>query len=267
MGSSASAVPHDSQMSDLQTAPAAATQPVTVNPSWSPSQRALAATYNRLGGLLGSLARQVNVPIAPALAVWYVESGGAAFVPDQAIIRFEIGRLLTAWGNANAANFDAHFQCGGRNGIPGDSWKNHAFCATGSGGPFVPAHRNQATEYAVLQLATQLAGQEVAVRCISIGGCQIMISNFPMLGYASGLDMHKAFQLSENAPVLGFFDFCARRAAGSFLTCRSRISLRSRFTTTAPGRCRRMRQDCRAPSVTSMTSWRTADLFPVAFDG
>jgi len=216
MGSSASAVPHYSQASDLQSAPAAANQPLTLNPSWSPSQRALAATYNRLGGLLGSLAKRVNIPIAPTLAVWYVESGGAAFVPNQAIIRFEIGRLLTAWGNTNAANFDAHFQCGGRNGISGDSWKNHAFCAAGSGGPFVPAHRNQATEYAVFQLASQLAGQEVAVRCISIGGCQIMVSNFPMLGYASGVDMYNTFQLSENAHVLGFFDFCARQGGGLF---------------------------------------------------
>ena len=216
MSSSASAIPHYSQMPDLQNAPAAATQPITVDPSWSPSQRALAATYNRLGGLLGLLAKRVNIPIAPALAVWYVESGGVALTPNQAIIRFEVGRLLTAWGNANAANFDAHFQCGGRVGIPGASWQNHAFCAGGTGGPWVPLHHAQANEYAALKLAGQLAGQEIAVRCISIGGCQIMVSNFPMLGYASGVDMYNAFQLSENAHVLGFFDFCARQGGGLF---------------------------------------------------
>ena len=215
MGTSGNAATFYSQTPALQTAAAAAPQPVTVNPGWSPSQRALAATYNRLGGLLGQVANIVNVPVAPALAVWYVESSGVAFTPNQAVIRFEVGHLLTAWGNANPANFDAHFQCGGRNGIPGHSWQNHAFSAA-AGGPFIPMHRNQASEYAVLKLASDLAGQEVAVRCISIGGCQIMISNFPMLGYASGLDMYNAFQLSENAHVLGFFDFCARQGGGLF---------------------------------------------------
>ena len=215
MGSTPQASGFYSQMPDLQGTPAAAAQPVTVNPGWSSSQRALAATYNRLGGLLGQLANIVNVPIAPALAVWYVESSGVALAPNQAVIRFEVGRLLTAWGNANPDNFDAHFQCGGRNGIPGASWQNHAYSAAG-GGPFVPVHSSQASEYAVLQLAGQLASQETAVRCISIGGCQIMISNFPMLGYSAGMDMFNAFQLSENAHVLGFFDFCARQAGGLF---------------------------------------------------
>jgi hypothetical protein len=215
MGTAGNASPFYSQTPALQTASAAAPQPVTVNPGWSPSQRALAATYNRLGGLLSQVANIVSVPVSPALAVWHVESGGVAFTPNQATIRFEVGRLLSAWGNANPANFDAHFQCGGRNGIPPPSWKNHAFSAAG-GGPFVPVHQNQASEYAALKLASDVAGQEVSVRCISIGGCQIMISNFPMLGYSSGLDMYNAFQFSENAHVLGFFDFCARRGGGLF---------------------------------------------------
>jgi hypothetical protein len=51
------------------------------------------------------------------------------------------------------------------------------------------------------------------VRCISIGDCQIMGSNFSMLGYANPPSMFDAFQASENAHILGFFDFCARQAA------------------------------------------------------
>ncbi len=204
-----------SQMPELQTAAAAPAKLLTINPASSPSQRALAATYNRLGGLLQQLANIVKVPVAPVLAVWYVESSGVALVPNQAVIRFEVGRLLSAWGKANPASFDAHFQCGGHNGIAGKSWQNNAFSAGGDGS-FAPAHQNQGSEYAVLKLAGQLAGQETAVRCISIGGCQIMVSNFPMLGYASATDMYNAFQASENAHVLGFFDFCARQTGGLF---------------------------------------------------
>ena len=262
MGTPGNASTFYSQTSALQTAVAAASQPVTVNPGWSPSQRALAATYNRLGGLLGQVANIVNVPVSPALAVWYVESGGVAFTPNQAVIRFEVGRLLSAWGNANPANFDAHFQCGGRNGIPPPSWKNHAFSAAG-GGPFVPVHQNQGSEYAALKLASDLAGQEVAVRCISIGGCQIMISNFPMLGYASGLDMYNAFQLSENAPCVWASSTSARvRAVACSAFCNSshRILPRSLPNTTDQDRYRFMPANSRTPPMTSTSSWGEVDV-------
>ena len=73
--------------------------------------------------------------------------------------------------------------------------------------------RNQNAEYATFNLAAQLAGKEVAARCMSIGDCQIMGSNFSMLGYPSAQAMFDAFQDSENAHILGFFDFCARQPA------------------------------------------------------
>jgi len=215
MGSQPQASVFFSQTPDLQNAKAAPASPLASNPNWTASQKAIAATYNRLGGLLTEIGKQVQVPLPPTLAVWYVESGGVASTPGQAVIRFEVGRLLSAWGKNNSGPFDAHFQCGGYRGIPGASWQNNAF-SVAPGGPFVPLHTSQANEYAALKLASQLAGQETAVRCISIGGCQIMVSNFGMLGYASGMDMYNAFQSTENAQVLGFFDFCARQGGGLF---------------------------------------------------
>jgi hypothetical protein len=157
----------------------------------------------------------VEVPIPAALAVWFVESSGRAFTPGRAILRFEVGKFLAAWGRANLAGFNAHFQCGGNNGVPGQSWQNQAF-RLAEGEPFAPVHANSTSEYAALQLAQKLSSPEVAVRCASIGGCQILMSNYSMLGYASAMNMFDAFQHSENASVLGFFDFCARQAGGLF---------------------------------------------------
>ncbi len=202
-----------SQNSELQQSSAAAIPPLTVDPAWSASQRAIAATFNRLGDLFRRLAAVVNVPIAAALGVWFVESSGLPLTPCRAILRFEVGKFLAAWGRANPAAFDTHFRCGGHNGMAGESWQNHAFRLTDAQ-PFIPVHADCASEYAALRLAQQLSSPEVALRCASIGGCQILLSNFAMLGYASASDMFEAFQRSENAHVLGFFDFCARQAGG-----------------------------------------------------
>ncbi len=202
-----------SQSSELQQSAAPATPQLEINPAWSSSQRAIAATFNRLGDLFRQLTNLVNVPISAALAVWFVESSGLPLVSGRAILRFEVGKFLAAWGRANPAAFDAHFQCGGHNGKAGEPWQNHAFCLTETQS-FAPVHADSASEYAALRLAQQLSSPEVALRCASIGGCQILLSNFAMLGYASAQEMFEAFQRSENAHVLGFFDFCARQAGG-----------------------------------------------------
>jgi hypothetical protein len=202
-----------SQTPELQQSIPAATPQCPAHSAWSASQRAIAAIYNRLGNLFHRLAALANLPIAAALAVWLVESSGLPLTPGRAILRFEVGKFLAAWGHANPAGFDAHFQCGGHNGISGQAWQKHAF-RLAAAGPFAPVHTSCASEYAALQLAQQLSSLEVALRCASIGGCQILLSNYAMLGYASAGDMFDAFQRSENAHVLGFFDFCTRQSGG-----------------------------------------------------
>ncbi len=128
-------------------------------------------------------------------------------------MRFEVGKFLAAWGRGNTDGFDAHFRCGGHNGAAGKPWQNHAF-RPAQAQPFAPVHADSSSEYASLQLAQKLSSVEIAVGCASIGGCQILLSNYGMLGYGSATEMFEAFQQSENAHVLGFFDFCARQAGG-----------------------------------------------------
>jgi len=165
--------------------------------------------YNRLGGLIARIAGITGVPLPVALAIWFLESSGRVLVHNQAIIRFEVHHFWSAWGHANAAAFDAHFRFGGHCGCSGHPWEGHAW--RDADGPFAPVHSGQSAEYAALRTAMRLAGEEDAVRCLSIGGCQLLCCDYPRLGYASALAMYNAFQASENAQVLGFFDFCAHQ--------------------------------------------------------
>lgn len=209
-----------SQSTTLRDATAAPAPLVSLQAHWNATQCALAREYNRLGGLLARLAALTGVPLAAALAVWLVESSGRALEVNHALIRFEVHHLWSAWGHNHAEAFDAHFRFGGRAGVAGYSWEGHAY-RTASDGAFAAVHADQAHEYAALELAIQLAGEELPVRCISMGGCQLMGCDYDLLGYPTAKAMYDAFQANENAHVLGFFDFCAHQPAphiGGLLT-------------------------------------------------
>ena len=201
-----------SQSPELKQAALTPALPIPDADKRTATQKAIASTYNRVGGLISSIASKLSASPAGVISVFYVESGGKALTPDQAVIRFEVHLLYRLWGSKHKAEFDQHFQFGGHNGIPGKAFENHKFRETPAG-PFSAVHKGQASEYRVLALARQIAGDEIAIQCISIGGCQILCSNFSMLGYATAREMYDAFQADEHAHVLGFFDFCAQKPA------------------------------------------------------
>lgn len=193
----------------LRAAPLPPGSPVPISADWPSVRRALAATYNRLGGLMGVLATEVSIPVAAVLAVWHVESGGRRHQPGRAIIRFENHLLFDQWGRKNAETYDRHFRHGGRSGETGERWQNHKF-REDPAQPFMTLHvrYGQDREYRALSLAIRLAGRDTGLRCISIGGPQILVRNHRYLGYRTPHDMYAAFQASERWHVLGFFDFC-----------------------------------------------------------
>jgi N-acetylmuramidase len=201
-----------SQRPELRQLVPAANPILSPKPEWTAIQRAIVREYNRLGGLIDRLAQVAEIPISVALAVWFLESSGAVLVPGKALIRFEVHHFWSAWGHNNPSAFDLHFRFGGRAGLKGHPWECHAFRAE-SEGPFSLVHQGQAHEYAALRLAMQLSGAELAVRCISMGGCQLLGCDYADLGYSSAAAMYDAFQANENAHVLGFFDFCLHQPA------------------------------------------------------
>jgi N-acetylmuramoyl-L-alanine amidase len=190
-------------------APAAA---IAVDAAWQASRRGAAAVYNRLGGLMQAIATRLNVPVASVIGVWLVESGGHTHTVDSAIIRFENHLLWDRWGSSHAATYDQHFRHGTRAPQTGTTcnarWKCHQY-RRDANGTFASPHASQTSEYDALDVAAQatLAGRDAAVQCISIGGPQILVSNFRRIGYDTPVQMYDAFQAGERAHVLGFFDF------------------------------------------------------------
>jgi hypothetical protein len=166
----------------------------------------LARTYNALGGLVDTLSNQTSIDPVAVLAVWYVETAGRSFTPGKPIIRFENHKFFQFWGHDHSAEFDQHFQFGGRNGIPGKSSKNHKFRA-GTSGPFATFHNDQGKEYEVMQFAADIANREEACLSMSVGGPQIMGFNHDACGYASATALFDAFASDQRWHVLGFFDF------------------------------------------------------------
>ncbi len=174
--------------------------------------RALALVHNRIGGLVLKAGAKANIPEAAALAAWHVESGGAPFEPGAAILRLEAHVLFEEWGGGHAARYDTHFQHGGRPGVPGEPWQNHKY-RRAAGNDFRVYHGDQDKEYKALAVAIDLAGEETAYRAASIGGPQILMRGHSLVGYPSAKTMYQAFQASERAHVLGFFDFCLNKLA------------------------------------------------------
>lgn len=175
-------------------------------------QRSIAGVYNRLGGLLHALAERTGIDVAGMTAVWLVESSGLPFTPKRAIVRLEVHQLYETWGKRNRNVFDSHFRFGGHNGQGGNPWENQEY-RTQDTGVFHAVHHNQSSEYAALTLAQIIAGDEIAFSCSSIGGCQLMMNSFRMLGYESAKQMYEAFQKTETAHVLTFADFCSTKPA------------------------------------------------------
>lgn len=197
----------------LMRAALAPSAPLAINPNWPSKQRALAATYNRLGGLIGALAAQTRIEVPAVLAIWQVESGGRQHTPGRAIIRFENHLFYRSWGAANQALYNQHFRHGGNAGQPGKAWENHQF-RTSTSASFQNLHDGQqATEYRALELAIRLGGDTAAIKSISMGGPQILGSNHQLIGYPSPRAMYDAFQADERTHVLGFFDFCQQTSA------------------------------------------------------
>lgn len=195
---------------DLLAVPLGSAVPAIAPAGIKDLQLAAYRVAERLGGLLERLAAKTGIEAPTVVAVWLVKSGGLPFVARRTAIRLEVHQLFDIWGKRSRQQFDSHFRFGGHNLQPGQPWENQEF-RTEETGDFRSVHHNQSSEYAALTLAQILAGAEEGLRCASIGGCQIVMNSFASLGYQSAHEMYTAFQESERAQVLGFFDFCRNK--------------------------------------------------------
>jgi hypothetical protein len=171
---------------------------------------AAAAVFNRSGALLTRLAKDAGIDVACPIAVWLVQSGGRSFVPRRAALRFEVQQFFARWGNWNRHEFDLYFRFGGHNLQTGHSWENQEFRSEPTT-RFTSVHHNQNSEYATLTMARMLAGDPPALSCASLGGALLPVDAHNALGYETANEMFDAYQESERAHILGFFDYCQVR--------------------------------------------------------
>ncbi|MBI3159775.1 MAG: DUF3380 domain-containing protein [Chloroflexi bacterium] len=158
----------------------------------TPVEKVVAQTWNRYGGLLSALAQQYGLDPAILAAVVSVESGGAAFGPqNRMIIRFENHLFYDYWGKQNKTVYDQHFKFNSTK-----RWKDHLYRPTATG-EWQTFHGDQLKEWAVLEFASGF-GTAAARMSISMGAPQILGSNFKRVGFKTVNEMFKAFNDREN---------------------------------------------------------------------
>jgi predicted flap endonuclease-1-like 5' DNA nuclease len=178
---------------------------ITVTSDLTGTQRQVARTWNRLGGLLQTLADQMAIAPGVAVAVLTVESGGRAFGPDgRMIIRFENHIFHDQWGQHHPEVFARHFAFN-----PDHRWKDHRW-RPATDQPWRGFHGDQSSEWEVLGFARTI-DDTAAQLCIAMGGPQIMGFNYAAVGYTTVQQMFDAFTASERHQVVGFFNFVRSR--------------------------------------------------------
>ncbi len=178
---------------------------ITLPSGASGTDKRIARTWNRFGGLLTELSARLNVDPGVAVAVLVAESGGRGFSSDRRmIIRFENHVFNNMWGKANPAKYAQHFRYDSTRVWVGHQWRPTANEAWRS------FHGNQSREWEALNFAMSL-DDTAAKKSISMGGPQIMGFNFTSIGYESVQQMFTAFSATEAHQIVGFFDFVKGR--------------------------------------------------------
>jgi SH3-like domain-containing protein len=171
----------------------------------SGQQKLVATIYNKYGGLLSALSKDMGIDVASAIAVLCVESGGSGFgTSGKLLIRFENHMFYNWWGKNNKETFAKYFSYSSAAG-----WKDHKF-RTDEDADWKILHERpatQETEWEVLQFARSL-DDTAALYSISMGAPQVMGSNFRMIGYDSVQDMFANFNKDMFYHICALFDFC-----------------------------------------------------------
>jgi hypothetical protein len=175
-------------------------QLIKLGPRATAGEKTVATTWNSSGGVLSALATQMKFDTGAAVAVFCTESGGNCFQNGRMIIRFENHHFLRHWGKNHRPVFDAHFQFSAQK-----PWQAHMWRRSESDA-FDMVHRDQNSEWNCFQFARTL-DDTAAKMSISMGGPQILGSNYTEAGFESVDDMFDAFSSGEKRQIVAFFDF------------------------------------------------------------
>lgn len=174
---------------------------IEIDSNFSGSEKQVARTWNRFGGLIRKLSDIIDIDPGCAVAVLCVESSGKGFSPDgRMIIRFENHKFQKYYGKKNPDKFKSHFK-----NDPSKRWTGHQFrkSPTGRWNKF---HGNQSGEWEVFDFAQRL-NASAAMLSISMGLPQIMGFNYAAIGYDSVGEMFDNLSNDVRFHILGLFDF------------------------------------------------------------
>lgn len=199
---------HRNELAELQLAPGSEGA-IGDGMATTDTERMIADTWNRCGGLLDTLCNELAIEPAVAVAVLAIEASGRAFGPDgRMIIRFENHIFWTQWGELHPDLFNEHFRFD-----PERRWIDHQW-RPAPDQPWAGFHSDQAAEWQVFEFARAL-DDTAAKQSISMGAPQIMGFNCTSIGYESPQAMFDAFSANERAQILGLFDFVRGAVPGS----------------------------------------------------
>ncbi|GAB5468163.1 MAG: hypothetical protein Kilf2KO_11930 [Rhodospirillales bacterium] len=166
----------------------------------------LAATYNRIGGLLDLTAERLELETPHLLAIWLALSGGITAKPGRLPLRIDLKRLFNRWGKDRPKRFDRHFRFGGRQAVAGAAWQNQQW-RPDEEEDWRAAHIGDAArEGAVFELVSSLANEEVASQATTFGEPQIPGFLYGELGYETAAGLYAACRLSERWQVCALGD-------------------------------------------------------------
>jgi len=164
-------------------------------------QRMPRDVWNKYGNLMQALSDEISIEPAAAIAVFCVESGGNGFGPNKKIIiRFENHLFWNLWGQKNPDQFNKLFKFD-----PAKKWEGHAY-RTSETGEWINFHGNQDKEWACLEFARTL-DDTAAISSMSMGGPQILGSNFKQIGFSSPQQMLEYFNKDIRYHIIALFDF------------------------------------------------------------
>lgn len=169
-----------------------------------PGAQMMGRIWNQYGGLLDKVSEVLSVDPAIAASVLAIESGGRAFgASGRMIIRFELHVFYNLWGKNNQELFDRYFRVD-----PSTPWRgeSHQWRAS-EDAEWQAVHAGQEGEWNAFGFARVKCNDTGAKLAISMGAPQIMGFNHSRIGYGDVDAMYDAFENSERAQVLGFFDF------------------------------------------------------------
>lgn len=183
-----------------------AAQKLSVSPTAPYLERLTAEVWNKYGGILSALSKQLDIDPGVAVAVFAIESGGRGFGPDgRLLIRFENHIFFEYWGKSNPGKFNQHFRFDSN-----QRWTGHQFRKSPRDGWQDVHIRQQSQEWAAFELASSFSSTAARLS-ISMGAPQIMGFNYEIVGFKSVHEMFDTFSKGDREQIIAFFNFIKGR--------------------------------------------------------